>query len=74
MGAAVIVFWIMIGVLGTVAVLGIIGLIMIRRDRKKNKTVPSEQDGEVLPIKTVENVMDLSDRFNRARYMDQDGK
>ena len=47
-----------------VAVLGVIGLGLKRRDR--------ENAEDILPEKTLENVADLNDRFNRARYQDDD--
>lgn len=49
-------------------VLGAIGLWMRRRDKR-------EEPGEApLSERNVENVHDLNDLFNRARYMDGDGK
>lgn len=55
--------------LGTIAVLGIIGFIQSRRAKKKGEAVGTPE--ELIPS---ENVPNLNDRFNRARYMDQDGK
>ena len=52
--------------LAVVALLGVIGGIIVWR-RKKN----GEADG--LQRDTTENVADLNDRFNRARYQDEDG-
>ncbi len=60
------------GFLVVVAVLGIIGLFLKKRDVKKGVCSPEED--ELLSTKTVENVLDLNDRFNRARYQDQDGQ
>ena len=58
-----------LGFLAVVVILGIIGLVM--RHRKTN----AHPDGEkVLPEEVVENVNDLNDSFNRARYMDKDGQ
>ncbi len=58
-----------LGFLAVVVILGIIGLVM--RRRKTN----AHPDGEkVLPEEVVENVSDLNDSFNRARYMDKDGQ
>ena len=58
-----------LGFLAVVVILGIIGLVM--RRRKAN----AHPDGEeVLPEEVVENVNDLNDSFNRARYMDKDGQ
>lgn len=45
-------------------VLGLIGRIMIRRRPEGTK----DED------QVLENVADLNDRFNRARYQDGDGK
>lgn len=61
------------GFLAVVVVLGIIGLIMTKRKaaRSKDKHDPQEE-AEVLPEKVLDNVLDLNDRFNRARYMDTD--
>lgn len=55
-----------------VAVLALIGGLQALRAKKK--AAAQKEAGEVLPQSAVENVADLSDRFNRARYMDQDGK
>lgn len=60
------------GFLAVVAVLAIIGFFLRRRD-VKNGLVSPEED-EVLSQKVVDNVHDLGDLFNRARYMDEDGK
>ena len=59
-----------IGFLAVVAVLAIIGFFQKRRDAKKGLLSPEE---EVLSQKTVDNVLDLNDHFNRARYQDKDG-
>ena len=48
-----------------VAVLGIIGIWMLKRNKGGDGRNTSRSD--------TENVADLNDRFNRARYMDQDG-
>ena len=48
-----------------VAVLGIIGIWMLKRNKGGAGRNTSRSD--------TENVADLNDRFNRARYMDQDG-
>ena len=58
-----------IGFLAVVAVLAIIGFFQKRRDAKKGLLSPEE---EVLSQKTVDNVLDLNDHFNRARYQDKD--
>ena len=50
-----------------VVLLGIlIGLILFLRAKKKG-TLAAQKD-------PTENVADLNDRFNRARYMDKDGE
>ena len=71
MGALVILFWIMIGLICLVALLGLIGFIMAKRRAAKGEADPSGEP-EVLSEKTVNNVFDLRDRFNRARYMNKD--
>ena len=48
-----------------VAVLGIIGVWMQKRNNGGDSRNASRSD--------TENAADLNDRFNRARYMDQDG-
>lgn len=47
---------------GAITVLGIVGIVMIRR-----KKLQDTRDD-------TENVSDLNDRFNRARYMSEDGE
>ena len=54
LGKALIVFF------GVIAVLGIVGIVMLK---KKGKTEMRDD---------TENVVDLNDRFNRARYMNQE--
>ena len=56
-----------VGFLAVVAALGGVGLWQRRRSS------PKDED-ELLSQKTVENVFDLNDRFNRARYQDKDGE
>ena len=48
-----------------IVVLGIIGIWMLKRNKGGTGRNASRSD--------TENVADLNDRFNRARYMDQDG-
>lgn len=48
-----------------VAVLGIIGIWILKRNKGEASRNSSRSD--------TENAADLNDRFNRARYMDQDG-
>ena len=66
LGKAILVF------LAVIAVLGAVGLWMLKR-----KAAAAPQAGEDAEKrredKIVENVADLNDRFNRARYMGQDG-
>lgn len=57
--------------LGAFTTLGCIGLWQSKREAKKGRA-PSEEEA-ALSQKTVDNVLDLNDRFNRARYMDEDG-
>ena len=55
-----------IGFLAVVVLLGIVGFIMSIRAKKRGE----EKEN---PSKDIfENVADLNDRFNRARYMDED--
>ena len=41
---------------------------MVKKDQEAAK------EEELLSERTVENVLDLNDRFNRARYMEEDDK
>ena len=50
-----------------VAVLACIGGIVVWRKKKRG-------EGDGLREEVTENVADLNDRFNRARYQDEDGK
>ena len=61
------------GFLLVVAVLAVLGYFLTRRDAARRAAGNSGED-ELLSQKTVDNVHDLNDRFNRARYMDEDGK
>lgn len=56
-----------------VVLLGIVGWAVAKRNAAKKGASADDQD-QVLSEKTVNNVLDLNDRFNRARYMDEDGK
>ncbi len=51
-------------------VLGAIGLWM----RKRGVGRDAARGEDPMSEANVENVNDLGDRFNRARYMDEDGK
>ncbi len=55
-----------VGFLIVVAVLGVVGLLMAHRAKKRGEAEPSSN--------VTENVADVNDRFNRARYMSKDGK
>ncbi|MBR5257801.1 MAG: hypothetical protein IKT23_08460 [Clostridia bacterium] len=57
------IFWIFLAVF---AALGAVGLVLARLRAKKGLK------GDGLPDHGVENVADLNDGFNRARYMDRD--
>lgn len=62
-----------IGFIAAVVLLGIVGWIVSKWNAGR-KGFGSDQADEILPEKTVNNVLDVRDRFNRARYMDEDGK
>jgi len=51
--------------------LAVLGFFLMKRDAKKGRRSSEE---EVLSQKTVENVAALNDRFNRARYQEEDKK
>ena len=59
------------GFLAVVLVLAILGFFLKRRDAKNGIDAGEE---EVLSQKAVSNVADLNYDFNRARYMDEDGR
>ncbi len=61
------------GFLAVVVLLAILGFFLVRRDKKMNPSA-REEEAEFFSERAVGNVQDLNDRFNRARYMDQDGK
>ena len=58
--------WLLVGFLIVVAALAAIGLLMAHRAKKRGEAEPSSN--------VTENVADVNDRFNRARYMSKDGK
>ena len=58
----------LLGFLAIIVLLAVVGFRM----KKKRGGDPDET--EKAQEKVLENVTDLNDRFNRARYMDQDGK
>ena len=57
--------WLFAGFLAFFAALGGIGFL-------QKKRAAGKKDKEPLSDRDVENVLDLNDRFNRARYMDHD--
>ncbi len=61
------------GFLAVVVILAILGFFLKRRDARENPSAPGE-DESFFSEKEVGNVQDLNDHFNRARYMDEDGK
>ena len=54
-------------ILAVAAVLGIIGLWQKKRN-------PGKESGKEAIDKAMSNVVDLNDRFNRARYQSEDDK
>ena len=56
-----------LGLLMAVAGLAVVGGIIVWSARKKGEAVDMREG-------VTENVADLNDRFNRARYQDEDGK
>jgi hypothetical protein len=46
-------------------------LRLVKNDRRAQESV--KQDDAVVSDRVIGNVLDLNDRFNRARYMDKDG-
>ena len=65
-----ILLWLLI-VVGVLGISGIVYLVIVAKKKKSGIEVPPEDDP--FSQKTVENVADLNDRFNRARYMNEDG-
>ena len=58
------------GFLAVLALLAILGFFLKRKDRRDG----AAQEEDLLSQRTVGNVADLNDHFNRARFMDQDGQ
>ena len=56
----------LLGFLAVVVVGALIGFLLTLRAKKRGE---AEE-----PKDPTENVLDLNDRFNRARYMDKDGE
>lgn len=50
-----------------VAALAVVGGVIVWRRKKRG-------EGDSLREEVTENVADLNDRFNRARYQEKDGK
>ena len=61
------------GFLAAVVLLAILGFFLSRRDKKMNPSAP-EEGAAFFSEKEVGNVNNLNDQFNRARYMDEDGR
>ena len=49
------------------AVLGVVGMLLAKRKAKRG-------DKQTEPKNVTGNFTDLNDQFNRARYMEEDGK
>ena len=47
-------------------------LELVKKDQEAAKQ--EKKEDKVVSDRTIENVVDLNDRFNRARYMDEDDK
>lgn len=58
------------GFLAVLALLAILGFFLKRKDLRDG----TAQEEDLLSQRTVGNVADLNDHFNRARSMDQDGQ
>ena len=56
---------------GFLEVVGALALIGFWQKRKFPS--PKDKDG-IMPQETIDNVLAVKDRFNRARYMDRDGE
>ena len=56
---------------GFLEVVGALALIGFWQKRKSPS--PKDKDG-IMPQETIDNVLAVKDRFNRARYMDRDGE
>ena len=57
--------WLFVGIMIVVAAVFAVGFLLAWRAKKKGQTQPEQE-------RITENVADLNDRFNRARYMDKD--
>ena len=65
--------WFFVIFFSVVIVLGIVGYFLKKRDANKNPSSRAENE-ELFSEEEVGNVHNLNDQFNRARYMDKDGK
>ena len=65
--------WFFVIFFAVVIVLGILGYFLKKRNARKNPASQTE-DEPFLSEEEVGNVHNLNDQFNRARYMDKDGK
>ncbi len=61
------------GFLAAVLILAILGFFLKRRDARRDPSA-QEEESAFFSEKELGNVQDLNDHFNRARYMDEDGK
>lgn len=61
------------GFLAAVLILAILGFFLKRRDARRDPSA-REEESAFFSEKELGNVQDLNDHFNRARYMDEDGK
>ncbi len=63
---------IMVAFLAVVAVFAFIGFLQEVWEKKRG-IVSAEEKGDLLPEKALDNILNVRDCFNRARYMDRDG-
>ncbi len=65
---------IFVGFFAVVAALGSVGLWQIKRKNARKDPSDREEEEGVLSQRIVDNVFNLKDGLNRARYMDRDGE
>ena len=65
---------IFVGFLAVVAALGGVGLWQLRRRSAGKGSSGLQEEEGVLSPRIVDNVFNLKDGLNRARYMDRDGE
>ena len=58
--------------LSFLAVFILLGLLGFWMQKRRAGKAPSAEEDEALSEETVDNIQNLNDRFNRARYMDED--